>query len=83
VRPNNRYLGSAIDPDVRPTLGDLVRRRQRVTASCVRCRHVAHVDPAPLAERLGYDFLVENLFPKFRCTTCGGRRVDVSLSGQS
>jgi len=34
-----------------------------------------------MADRLGDDFLVENLLTKFCCTTCGRRRVDVSLSG--
>jgi Zn finger protein HypA/HybF involved in hydrogenase expression len=81
MRPGNRYIGSAIDPDHGPTLGELIQQRSRVTASCNQCRHVAHVDPAPLAERLGYDYLVESLFTRFKCTTCGSKRVDVSISG--
>jgi len=82
VRPDNRYVGSAVDPDARPSLRDPVRRRQRVTASCLFCRHVAHVDPAALVERFGYNFPVTDLFTRFKCSKCGSRRVDVHLSGE-
>lgn len=80
MRPGNRYLGSALDSDAKPTLGDLAQRRQRVTATCVQCHHVAHLEPSPLIAKLGYDFMVEKLPTKFRCSTCGSQRVDITLS---
>jgi hypothetical protein len=54
------------------------RRRDGVGGSY----HAARGEPAaPLAERLGYDFLVESLFTRMRCMVCSSKRVDLLPNG--
>ena len=60
-------------------IGDAVRDRAPLWAFCETCGHSAHVEPAVLADRLGYDFPVPQLRRRLRCGRCGGRSVDVRV----
>jgi hypothetical protein len=54
-------------------LADLIRRGMTLRVMCRRCKHQDVLYPATLAEKLGPDFLVNELAPRLRCTECDGR----------
>jgi hypothetical protein len=64
-------------------IGDVIRRRMPLWATCRACGHRARVDPGGVADRVGYDMPVPSLSPKMRCTRCGVRRAAVTLGDES
>lgn len=69
LRPGNRYLR---DAEARRTLGDLMKSKTALVASCRRCKHRRLLFPASLAERLGASFKVVELTKRLRCVGCRG-----------
>jgi hypothetical protein len=59
----------AMPPSVR-TIRDLARAKLALVAVCQRCRHRQLLFPLDLAERVGPDFLVDQLPRRLRCTDC-------------
>ena len=53
-------------------LADLIRRGLTLKAVCRRCKHQEILLLAKLAERLGPEFLVNDLAPRLRCSECDG-----------
>lgn len=72
----NSEKGRAPRPVV---LGDAVRDGRRLWAFCEECRHQAYLDPAALAQILGYDATIYRLRTRLRCSNCRGRAVDVRV----
>jgi len=60
-------------------VGDVVRQRVPLWATCGGCGHRARVDPGQVADRVGYDMPVPSLAPKMRCRYCGERRAQVTV----
>jgi hypothetical protein len=60
-------------------VGDVVRQRAPLWATCRGCGHRARVDPGQVADRLGYDVPLPSVAPKMRCTRCGGHRAALSV----
>ena len=48
----------------------MARAKLALVAVCKRCRHRQLLFPLDLAERLGADFLVDQLPQHLRCTDC-------------
>lgn len=44
-------------------------------ASCNRCHETRRVDLAQLRDRLGPQFLVDDVRPRLRCSKCGNRKI--------
>lgn len=44
-------------------------------ASCNTCRETRRIDLQAMLERLGPDFLVDDLRPRLRCARCGRKDV--------
>jgi hypothetical protein len=61
-----RWQGAAL-------VGDAVRDRVPLWASCKGCGHRAKLDPAALARRVGYDAALPDLRRRLACTRCGAR----------
>ena len=59
-------------------VGDVVRQRVPLWATCGGCGHRARVDPGQVADRVGYDVPLPSLALKMRCTRCGGHRATLS-----
>jgi hypothetical protein len=66
MRKAPRWRGSTL-------VGDVVRDRLPLWVTCKGCEHRARLDPAKVAERLGYDMPLPDLRRKFKCTRCGAR----------
>jgi len=60
-------------------VGDIVRQRVPLWATCRGCGHRAQVDPGQVADRVGYDMPVPSLAAKMRCTYCGGRKAQLTV----
>jgi hypothetical protein len=60
-------------------VGDIIRQRLPLWATCRACGHRARLDPGRVADRVGYDMPVPSLPPKMRCTRCGTRRAEVRV----
>jgi hypothetical protein len=59
----------ALPPSVQ-TIHDLACAKLALVAVCQRCRHRHLLFPLDLAERLGADFLLDQLPRRLRCTEC-------------
>ena len=60
-------------------VGDIVRQRVPLWATCRGGGHRARVDPGRVADRLGYDVPLPSLAPKTRCARCGGHKAALSV----
>lgn len=60
-------------------LGDAIRDGKPLWAYCEACRHHAHVDPAKLARRLGYDAAIFDVRARMKCSRCGSREIDLRV----
>jgi hypothetical protein len=60
-------------------LGDIIVLHLHLRARCRQCDHRAGLSPVELAQRLGYDFPVPNLFRRLRCSKCGRKQIVVTM----
>jgi hypothetical protein len=63
------------------TLGGAAAAGVRVIIWCKACRHQVEPDPAKLAERYVAGVAVLNWRDRLRCSRCGGRAIDMVLTG--
>jgi predicted RNA-binding Zn-ribbon protein involved in translation (DUF1610 family) len=54
-----------------------------VIVKCSACGHSRDIRSEVLARRFGWDIKVRLLAPKFRCSQCGSRRVEISFGYDS
>ena len=63
------------------TLGGAAAAQVRFIVWCRDCRHQVEPDPAEMAERYGAATTVQDWSERLRCAECGGRNVDMVVSG--
>jgi hypothetical protein len=72
-------------PIIIDTIGKMFTHEHGLAAHCRDCGHLADIDLAALAERLGSDHFCSAaaLAPKMRCGKCGSRDIGFIVSGQA
>ena len=63
------------------TLGNAAAARVRLIVWCKDCQHQVEPDPGEMAERYGADTTVPDWAARLVCGQCGGRRVNMVVSG--
>jgi hypothetical protein len=65
-----------------PTLADTMRQHHELAIYCSDCRHSAILAPLSLAQRVGEDFPVVDLYRRhlLKCTACGSRNATIRVS---
>jgi hypothetical protein len=63
------------------TLGNAAAARVRLIVWCKACQHQVEPDPAEMAERYGADTAVLDWRDRLVCSQCGGRQIDMAVSG--
>jgi hypothetical protein len=63
------------------TLGNAATAKVRFIVWCVDCSHQVEPDPAEMAERYGAETTVPDRAARLVCGQCGGRRVNMVISG--
>ena len=63
------------------TLGNAAAARVRLIVWCKDCRHQVEPDPAAMAERYGTATTVPEWRERLRCSQCGGRNIDMVVTG--
>lgn len=63
------------------TLGAAAAAGVRLIVWCKECRHQVEPDPAEMATRYGAETSVLVWRERLVCSQCGGRRVDMVLTG--
>ncbi len=71
----SRYTGPPM------TLGNAAAAKVRLLVWCLDCRHQSEPDPAEMAERCGAEMTVPEWRERLVCGECGGRRIDLVVSG--
>jgi DNA-directed RNA polymerase subunit RPC12/RpoP len=64
-----------------PTLADTVQQCHELAIYCCDCSHKALVSPVPMAQRVGEDFPVVDLYRRrlLKCTQCGSRNATIRV----
>jgi hypothetical protein len=75
VEKVNAYSGPPM------TLGNAAPAQVRLIVWCLECRHQVEPDPVEMAERYGAETSVPDWHERLVCGRCGGRRVDMVVSG--
>jgi hypothetical protein len=52
-----------------------------LSVQCVACKHERAIRATSLAHRMGKAARVTDVVRRMRCSKCGGRRVEVAVSG--
>jgi hypothetical protein len=65
------------------TLGNAAAAHVRLIVWCKDCRHQIEPDPAEMAARYGAETPVPDWRERLVCSRCGGRQVDMVVSGAS
>jgi hypothetical protein len=63
------------------TLGNAAANQVRVIVWCKACRHRVEPDPAEMATRYGAETPVLDWRQRLVCSQCGGRKIDMVLTG--
>jgi hypothetical protein len=63
------------------TLGNAAAAHVRLIVWCLDCHHQIEPDPAEMAARYGVGMTVPDWHARLVCSECGGRRVDMVVSG--
>jgi hypothetical protein len=63
------------------TLGNAANAKVRLIVWCKACGHQVEPDPAEMAARYGADMAVPNWRDRLVCSRCGGRNIDMVVSG--
>ena len=63
------------------TLGNAATARVRLIVWCTVCGHRVEPDAADMAERYGADTAVPEWRERLVCSRCGGRNVDMVVTG--
>ena len=63
------------------TLGNAAAAHVRLIVWCTACQHQVEPDPAEHARRYGAETSVLRWHDKLVCSRCGGRNVDMVVSG--
>jgi hypothetical protein len=63
-------------------LGDLVAQRRQLFLNCNRvgCGHSVEIPIAEAAERHGLDYPMQRFMERARCSRCGARLPEISLT---
>jgi hypothetical protein len=69
------------EPGPSMTLGSVAKAGLRLIVWCRGCQHQVEPDPAQLAERYGAGASVLDWHARLVCSKCGGREVDMVVSG--
>src|SRR6516165_7950564 len=64
------------------TLGNAAAARVRLIVWCKDCRHQIEPDPVAMAERYGAATTVPEWRERLRCSQCGGRNIDMLVTGE-
>jgi Zn finger protein HypA/HybF involved in hydrogenase expression len=64
------------------TLGNAAAAQVRLIVWCRDCQHQVEPDPAEMAERYGDETTVPDWAARLVCGQCGGRRVNMVVSGR-
>jgi hypothetical protein len=63
------------------TLGNAAAAQVRLIVWCKECQHQVEPDPAETAERYGAETTVPDWAARLVCGQCGGRRINMVVSG--
>ena len=63
------------------TLGNAAAAHVRLRVWCKDCRHQVEPDPAEMAARYGAETSVLDWRERLVCSRCGGRQVDMVVTG--
>jgi hypothetical protein len=69
------------EPGPRMTLRGAAKAQVRLVVWCKACQHQVEPDPAGMAARYGADTSVLDWRERLVCSECGGRRVDMVVTG--
>jgi hypothetical protein len=69
------------EPGPRMTLGSAAAAQVRLIVWCKDCGHQVEPDPAEMAARYGAETPVLDWRERLVCSGCGGRQVDMVVSG--
>jgi hypothetical protein len=70
------------EPGPAATLGSTASAGVRIIVWCKACGHQTEPDPAVMVERYGADVPVLVWRDRLSCSRCGGREIDMVLTGQ-
>jgi len=70
------------NPGKPATLGTTAAAGVRLIVWCKACRHRAEPGPTEMAARSGADTSVLDWCERLVCSRCGGREIDMVLTGQ-
>jgi hypothetical protein len=63
------------------TLGNAANAKVRLIVWCKTCGHQVELDPTEITARYGADTPVLNWRDRLVCSACGGRAVDMVVTG--
>ena len=69
------------EPGPRMMLGNAAKAGVRLIVWCRKCQHQLEPDPAEMAARYGADVSVIDWKERLICSRCGGREVDMVVTG--
>ena len=69
------------EPGPPMTLGSAAAAKVRLIVWCKACQHQVEPDPAEMATRYGAETSVLDWREKLVCSKCGGRQVDMVVTG--
>jgi hypothetical protein len=70
------------EPGPPATLGSTAVSGTRIIVWCKSCRHQVEPDPAEQVERYGAELTVPEWRERLSCSRCGGREIDMVLTGK-